>query len=110
MGAGSGVEEVDNGVHGDPPIQLPEPEPLFNPYNDGAEPAYVRIDTPDGITFRYAREVQERDHGDNIYGPWGSKKEWDDAYWFATTKTTQAGLQEMSKHISTHQILRSLRR
>ncbi|KAG9074571.1 hypothetical protein FRC06_010602, partial [Ceratobasidium sp. 370] len=91
-----------------------EPEPLYNPYGDGAEPAYIRIDTPEKTIFRYAsaggivqkagqdktqwqklREQHEALYGDNIYGPWGTKREWEDVCYFANARTSQAGLQEL---------------
>ncbi|KAG9087529.1 hypothetical protein FS749_002854 [Ceratobasidium sp. UAMH 11750] len=102
--------------HDGVPYEAPPPEILYNPFNDGAEPAYIRIDTPDKIIFKYAsaggivqkagqdktqwqklREVHEAQYGTNAYGRWKTKREWDDAYYFATAKTPQSGLQELLK-------------
>ncbi|KAG9122175.1 hypothetical protein FRC07_001560 [Ceratobasidium sp. 392] len=106
----------DNDPLNNNPIQPPLPEPLYNPYGDDAPPAYVRIDTPNKIIFQYAsaggivqkagwdkskwqrlHEKHKSLYGDNVYGRWETKKEWDDAYYFATTKTSQAGLQDLLK-------------
>jgi hypothetical protein len=95
----------------DLPDVAPLPELLYNPYGDGAEPAYIRIETADGTEYRYAsagaiveecqnqsrwhklRDENLEKYGGCIYGRWQTKEEWDDAYWMATSKVSQAGLQ-----------------
>ncbi|KAG9091599.1 hypothetical protein FS749_016423 [Ceratobasidium sp. UAMH 11750] len=97
-----------------PDIPRPEPEPLYNPYRDGAEPAYVRIATAEGTEYRYAsaggivqkagwgktpwqkaREENEEKYGGCKWGRWGTKQEWEDAHWMATSKASQGCLQKL---------------
>ncbi|KAG8707725.1 hypothetical protein FRC09_001650, partial [Ceratobasidium sp. 395] len=115
---GADAAAINNNLQEDPPSEPapPEPEPLYNPYNDGFEPTYIRVDKPDKIVFIYdsaggivqkaghdktrwqkLREEHEKLYGDNIYGRWGTKREWEDAYYFANAKTSQASLQELLK-------------
>ncbi|KAG8770674.1 hypothetical protein FRC12_004124 [Ceratobasidium sp. 428] len=115
---GADTVAIDDNLHQDPPFEPapPEPEPLYNPYGDAFEPTYVRIDKPDKTVFLYSsaggivqkaghdktrwqklREEHEKLYGDNIYGRWGTKREWEDAYYFANAKTSQASLQELLK-------------
>lgn len=95
------------------PIEQPK---LFNPYDDGAEPAYIRIETADEVIFKYAtagdvvstaglekpqwerqREVNDRIYDGNQWGRWETEEEWDDAYWMSTSKTSQSSLQDLLK-------------
>ncbi|KAG9088843.1 hypothetical protein FS749_001827 [Ceratobasidium sp. UAMH 11750] len=95
-------------------IPRPKPEPLYNPYQDGAEPAYVRIVTPEGTEYRHAsaggivqtagwgktpwqkaREENEEKYGGCKWGRWGTKQEWEDAHWMATSKASQGCLQKL---------------
>lgn len=90
-----------------------QPE-LFNPYDDGAEPAYIRIETADEIIFKYAaagdvvstaglekprwewlREENENIYGGNEWGRWETEEEWDDAFWMSTTKASQSSLRDL---------------
>ncbi|KAG9122943.1 hypothetical protein FRC07_000441 [Ceratobasidium sp. 392] len=113
-----GVDGAATNSHGDAPFEpaLPEPEPLYNPYGDAAEPAYIRIDMPNKTVFRYASagrivreagqeqtrwqklcEEHKKKYGNNIYGQWGTKREWDDAYYCVNAKTSQASLEDLLK-------------
>ncbi|KAG9123255.1 hypothetical protein FRC07_015182 [Ceratobasidium sp. 392] len=115
---GADTGAINNNLQVDPPFEPapPEPEPLYNPYGDAFEPTYVRVDKPDKTVFIYhsaggivqkaghdktrwqkLREEHQRLYGDNIYGRWGTKREWEDAYYFANAKTSQASLQELLK-------------
>jgi hypothetical protein len=103
------AEDVQTNIHLHANVP---PEPLFNPYQDGAEPSYIRIETAEGTIYQYAsagRIVQKagwditrwkKIHKDNqeqfggcVWGRWETKEEWEDAYWMATTKVSQSGLQ-----------------
>ncbi|KAG9092286.1 hypothetical protein FRC06_000164, partial [Ceratobasidium sp. 370] len=94
----------------------PPPEILYNPYNDGFQATYARTETPGRIVYEYAsagaiiqkegsdktrwqglREGHEAKYGDNIYGRWGTKREWDDAFYFGTAKASQSSLRDLLK-------------
>ncbi|KAG8768447.1 hypothetical protein FRC12_005557 [Ceratobasidium sp. 428] len=111
-----GTDEATTTAHENIPFEVPEPEPLYNPYGDAAEPAYIRIDTPDKIIFQYAsagrivrpagqdktqwqrlRKEHKEKYGHNVYGRWETKREWEDAYYFANAKALQASLQDLLK-------------
>lgn len=92
----------------------PDPPCLFNPFNDGKEPAYLRIETANGVTYKHAsagsvvqgagqgEPLWQRMRKENIdkydgcsWGRWGTKTEWEDAYWMANSKSSQAALDEL---------------
>jgi hypothetical protein len=91
------------------------PEQLYNPFNNDAEPSYTRIETAEGTLYQHAtagqilevgdgktrrqkwREENQAKHDGNSWGLWGTKTEWDDAYWMATTKASQSSLEELLK-------------
>lgn len=97
-------------------LHSPSPEPLYNPYLDGAAPSYIRRKTANGVVYQHAtagaivkKAVQEktlwqklRDKNQLKYngcqwGRWGSKIEWDDAYWMVTSKASQSSLEQLLK-------------
>jgi hypothetical protein len=97
------------------PNQAPlEPEPLYNPYNDGPEPAYIRIETAEGTRFRHAtagglvqlaghdegnwHKLRKRNKIENDGCPWGIWKnevEWRDVMWLVNAKASQTCLQDL---------------
>lgn len=101
-----------------PSAQPPGPEVprLFNPFNDGAKAEYLKIKTPEGTMYKHAsagkaveKEGQEKPLWQRMrkennekydgcrWGRWGTKAEWDDARWMATSKSSQAALEELLK-------------
>lgn len=92
------------------------PEPLYNPYQDNAEPSYTRHETAEGVIYKHAtagaivekptrdktrwqklREENQLKNGGCEWGRWGSKMEWEDAYWMVTSKTSQSSLEKLLK-------------
>lgn len=112
---------------------LPPPFPLFNPYSDGTEPCYRRIETPTGVIFEHAtagkiiensgehpvrtrweclRQENIEKYDGNQWGRWLSKDEWETACWMATAKASQGSLEDLLKteRVSNFECLKLIRK
>jgi hypothetical protein len=110
--------ESNEGTHvtgtNTPPEPSSDPIPLFNPFGNAAAPAYIKIESPEGVTYRHAsagaivqeagrektlwqkmREENIIKHGGCRWGRWKTQREWEDAHWMATTKSSQGTLEEL---------------
>lgn len=112
----SSHEQAEDAYDAPLPNPTPEPEPLYNPYQDNAEPSYIRIETAGGVIYKHAtagaivekpikiktrwqklREENQLENGGSVWGRWGNKVEWEDAYWMVMSKTSQRGLEDLLK-------------
>ncbi|KAG9092719.1 hypothetical protein FRC06_011822 [Ceratobasidium sp. 370] len=120
---GRATWEEERNTHTASPRPSPSPIELFNPFEDGAESAYLKIESAEGITYRHAsagdvvqkagseksvwqkmREENIEKYGGCQWGRWETQREWEDARWMATTKTSQGALEEL---LQTHRYARN---
>jgi hypothetical protein len=59
--------------------------------------AIVNHDGPIQTRWDRLKEEQREKYGDNPWGQWQSKQEWEDVKWMATTKASQGSLEELLK-------------
>lgn len=98
-----------------PPSPSPEPPQLFNPLRDGGPPCYTRHVIGKYIVYKHAtagaiipkapgehvnqwrrlRQENKEKYDGNLWGMWGSQREWEDAEWCATAQVSNGKLEEL---------------